>query len=59
VFKAVPEPGDEYLLCSLRDDHILPHTFMTEFSRTRDLRRLRCPYCQSPVLEQIYIQERI
>jgi len=56
IYREVPKSGVKYLLCSLREEHVLPHEFMTKFSKTQNLKSIRCPYCRSPVLETVFVQ---
>jgi hypothetical protein len=56
IYREVPKSGVKYLLCSLKEEHVLPHEFMTRFSKTQNLKSVRCPYCRSPVLETVFMQ---
>ena len=57
IYKTPLEPGSKYLLCSFSEDHVLDYGFMTQFAKTRDIARIKCPYCQNKVVERVFIQE--
>ena len=58
IYKSPLEPGQKYLLCGFPAvEHVLDYDFMTGFVKTTDLTRIKCPYCQTKVMEVIYIQE--
>lgn len=56
IYKTDIEPGQRYLMCSNRDDHVMDHEFMTKFKQTDILRNIRCLYCSHNVVEKIYEQ---
>jgi hypothetical protein len=56
IYREVPKSGVKYLLCSLKEEHVLGYEVMTEFSKTQNLKTIRCPYCRSPVLETVFVQ---
>jgi hypothetical protein len=56
IYKTDFEPGQRYLMCSNRDDHVMDHEFMTKFKQTDILRNIKCLYCSHNVVEKIYEQ---
>jgi antitoxin component YwqK of YwqJK toxin-antitoxin module len=56
VFKEAPASGTLYLLCQFSEEHVHDYNFMVTFSKTTDIERMRCLYCQTLIREIIYKQ---
>lgn len=56
IFKWEIETGEKYLICSVKEDHVMNYEFMKTFSKTSDLRCIRCVYCTGEIERRVFRQ---
>ena len=55
IYKTEIEIGAKYLMCSVKEDHVMNYEFMVGFSKKK-VNKITCPYCTNPVDKNIYEQ---
>lgn len=56
IYKDIPSPGQTYLTCKVKREHVMDYEFMIKFKNTKLLKDVKCVYCGGGVTNMIYDQ---